>query len=230
MNRSFGSIFSCFLVVLLGFFGLNGDEVPELVVSLMNVVLENVLAVLSLSSSNIKSSVASVGLDDVGLLGPFSLFSQRDLEPAAGVLILVHNDLSAIVLLVLEEAQSTVLALNHKGEFFAFPTNVELLVGLVLEGVNLEFSVLRNSQALVLIEDGDHLVGSVGLGLKDGRKVRVHLLNMFGLSLHGGMVLLGQVIGRNDKPALVDSTVEFPLADFSVGVGLTSFDVKGLSL
>ena len=44
------------------------------------------------------------------------------------------------------------------------------------------------------------------------------------------MVLLGQVIGRNDKPALVDSTVEFPLADFSVGVGLTSFDVKGLSL
>lgn len=93
--------FSTLLVVFFG--GLNGNKVPKLIVSLVNVVLKNIFAFFSLSSSNIESSVAGVGLDKVGLFGPFSFLSESNFEPATGMLILVNNDLGSIVRLVLEE-------------------------------------------------------------------------------------------------------------------------------
>jgi hypothetical protein len=43
-------------------------------------------------------------------------------------------------------------------------------------------------------------------------------------------VLLGQVVSRNYQPALIDSSMELPLTDLSVGVGLSSFDVESLAL
>jgi len=72
-------VLSTFLFLFLIFNSLNP---PELILIRMNVVLQDLFAVLSLSSRNIEN-FASMSLDEVSLIGPFSFFSSGKSEPAA---------------------------------------------------------------------------------------------------------------------------------------------------
>ena len=147
----FSLVFSTFL------FLLNGFNPPELVITLMNVILQNLLSVFSLSSSNIKSSVAGMSLDKVSLVGPFSFLSSGKSEPAACMFSSVSHNLSSVVLLVLKDAKPTVVGSAHKGILVLFTVNVEDLTFVSTEGSNFDFVVL-NTQTLFFIEDRDNFV------------------------------------------------------------------------
>ena len=96
--------------------------------------------------------------------------------------------------------------------------------------MDLELAVCTDSQTFVFIKNGDNFVGSIGLRFKNSREVRMHLLNLdMNLDL-ASLMLLGQVVSRNNEPTLVDTTMEFPLTDLSIGIGFTSLDVESLSL
>lgn len=94
-----------------------------------------------------------MSFDEVSFLGPFTFFTQRSLKPTAGVLVLVNNDLSSVISLVLENAESTILTLNHKSKFIVLFSNLENLSRFVLESMNLKFSFLIDSQTLVFIKN-----------------------------------------------------------------------------
>lgn len=92
-------------------------------------------------------------LHNVSFFSPFSLLSKDNFEPTTGVLTFINDNLSSVVLLILEEAQCTVKTLNNESEFLVLRMNVKLLVGFVLESVNLKLAILGDSQALGLIKD-----------------------------------------------------------------------------
>ena len=77
---------------------------PNLVASLMNVILKDSLALFSFATCNIESSGASMSLDDVSLVSEFSLFCSLDLEVAAGMLSSVSDDVDSVVDLILKDA------------------------------------------------------------------------------------------------------------------------------
>ena len=146
------------------------------------------------------------------------------------MLILISNDLGSIICLIMKDAKSTVLTLNDESKFVVFPTNLELLSRIILESMDLELVVWTDSQTFVLIKNGDNLVGSIEFRLENSREIGMHLLNL-NLNLASLLlVLLGQIVSRDYEPALVDTTMELPLADLSIRIGFTSLDIESLAL
>ena len=72
----------------------------------MDVVLENFLAVLSLTTSDIEASVSSQSLDEVTLVGEGAFISSDYLEPAAVVFAIISDNFNCVVNFVLEDAQA----------------------------------------------------------------------------------------------------------------------------
>ena len=114
-NFFLSSLFVVLLVVFLGFLLIlcEGFNQPKLVLALMDVILQYLLAIFSLSPTNIESLVAGMGFDEIGFVAPFSFFSSCQSEPAAVVFALISNDLNSIVLLVLEDAEATIASRTH---------------------------------------------------------------------------------------------------------------------
>ena len=146
-------IFACFFVVFFGFLILEGQNEPKLVITSMDVILQNILAFLSFSSSDIKGSVSGVSLDHVSFMGPVAFIMSDDLKPAAVVFIGIGDDLCAVVDFVLENAETGVGAGDDEGEFFVLPGDGELLIGFGLEGADVQFGVIADCQAFMFIED-----------------------------------------------------------------------------
>ena len=115
-NFFLSSLFVVFLVIFLGFLLIlcEGFNQPKLVLALMDVILQYLLAIFSLSPTNIESLVAGMGFDEIGFVAPFSFFSSCQSEPAAVVFALISNDLNSIVLLVLEDAEATIASRTHQ--------------------------------------------------------------------------------------------------------------------
>ena len=115
-NFFLSSLFVVFLVIFLGFLLIlcEGFNQPKLVLALMDVILQYLLAIFSLSPADIESLVACVGFDKIGFVAPFSFFSSCQGKPAAVVFALISNDLNSIVLLVLEDAEATIASRTHQ--------------------------------------------------------------------------------------------------------------------
>ena len=107
---------SSLFVVFLGFLLIlcEGFNQPKLVLALMDVILQYLLTIFSLSPADIESLVACVGFDKIGFVAPFSFFSSCQSEPTAVVFALISNDLNSIVLLVLEDAEATIASRTHQ--------------------------------------------------------------------------------------------------------------------
>ena len=219
MHINIGNLGFILVVHLIGLLLGEGHDQPKLVLALMSVVLKDVV------SSVVEDSVGGVSLDEVTLVSKRTLVGSGDLEPAAGMLVVVGNDLDAVGLVVLEDAEPRVVAGNHDSELGVLPREMELLRGLLLEVIDSQLVVLVDSKALVVVGEGKDLVGSVGHWLEDGRDIGVNWF-LVGFNLLGTVGL--DVVSWDDQPLLVDSSVEFPLTDLSVLVGLASLDVQGL--
>lgn len=119
----------------------NFFEEPYLVAILMDVVLENILSFFSLSSSNIEGSVINMSLDEIAFMDERTFIGSYNIEPAAVMLAGVGNYLSAIVLLVTEDAKSFMTTTHDESEFIVLRVYSEFLVDIVVEGLDGHFLV-----------------------------------------------------------------------------------------
>lgn len=161
------------LLSFVGLFRLQVDRFkkPNLVSTMMNVVLKDTFSFLGFSASKIKGTVVSVSLDDVSLIGVGSLVSSNDIEPAAVVFSRVGYDMSSIVMLVPKDAES-IFVRSHEGIFVLFQMNGELLILITTELLDYDIFGLRiNRKGNILIEDRYDFVCSVGVWLEMVRNV-----------------------------------------------------------
>ena len=159
----------------------------------MNVVLKNFLSFFSFSSSNIESSISNMSFDKVSFICPLSFISSSKSKPTACVLSLISYDFSSIVLFVLENAESTIIARVDKGEFSLVPMNLELLTFFLLECVNFKLVVFAHSQAFIVIKNRDNLISRLLFWLEFSR-------NFWNLFLSFNFSISLNVVSRNYQP------------------------------
>ena len=108
--------------------GLTGwDDKPKLIITSVDIILQDFLSFGCFSLGNVESASACVCLDDVGFVGPFSSGGSGYFEPADGVLSGIDDDVCCVVLVVLEDTQACLLACVYKGQFGIVVEDVELL-------------------------------------------------------------------------------------------------------
>lgn len=160
----------------LSFVGLfrlqvNRFKKPNLISTMVNVVLKDTFSFFSFSASKIEGTVVSVSFDDVSLIGVGSLVSSNDIEPAAVVFSRVGDNMSSIVMLIPKDAES-IFVRSHKGIFVLLQMNGELLILITSELLDYNIFGLRiNSKGNVLIEDRYNFVCGVGVWLEMIRNV-----------------------------------------------------------
>jgi hypothetical protein len=135
----------------------------------------------------------------------------------------VSEELSAVFLAVLEDAQSGVGGSNHKGEFCSVLVKFEFLSSVSGVITDCEFALFADSEGLACVEDGHDSVVSVCDRGELGRNF-TQLTLLLWLLRHEGiegdigllwlllLLLLGEwLTGGNDEPGLIVSIVGIPL-------------------
>lgn len=156
------------LLSLVGLFCLilHSFEEPNLVSSLVDVVLEDSFAFFGLSSGDVERPVSCVGLDDVSLVGEGSLVGPGNVEPAAVVFAGIGDDGSGVVLFIAEHTKSVFIVGDDRVPVL-FNVDVEGLVCIACEPLHDCLVGLRiNGQGDVSVEDRHDFVGSVGVWLE----------------------------------------------------------------
>ena len=123
----------------------------------MDVILQQSLHFVVLVAGHIEASVG-MSLDEIALVSEGTLIGSDKLEPAAGVFVLISHDLDAIVLLVLEDAESNLALLVNDGELVAFLVDVEVLILVVVVFGHLQLHVIVDSEHHLLVQDRTDLV------------------------------------------------------------------------
>ena len=141
-------VFSTLLFLLV----LNRLKPPELILSLVNIVLQNLFSIFSFASSNIKSSVSSMSLDQISLIGPLTFLSSGKSEPTACMFASISHNLSSVVLFVLKDAKSTVISSANESVFVLLAVNVKDLTFISFECSQFNFIVLY-TQTLVFVKN-----------------------------------------------------------------------------
>ena len=198
---------------------------PDLIAALVNVSLKDSLTFFSLSTSNVQASPIGVSLDDVSLMSKFSLLSSLELEPTAGMFAAISDDVDSVVLFVLENAQSVVVALSDDGELIVLLVNVEVLVFVVVVLIYLKFVVFVDSQDQIGVENGVDFVENLGIGFKLGLDIGVDgsLIGVFACFI---FVFLGTLGLDGDKmPKLIVSLMDVVLEDVLAFLSLSSSNI-----
>lgn len=149
------------------------DE-PHLVLPIVRVILDDGLILVGLSVQDVEDALAGVGLDGVALVGVVPEGLSHQLEPAAGMLTAVGEDLGIVFDVVSLDAHAVVGALYHEGDLALVLVDVELLSGIASVCLDHELVAgLVDGQGFVLVLSSDDLVGSIGNRLELNRNLRI---------------------------------------------------------
>ena len=212
------------------------DE-PHLILPIVRVVLDDGLILVGFSVQDVEDALAGVGLDGVALVGVVPEGLSHQLEPAAGMLTAVGEDLGIVFDVVSLDAHAVVGALHHEGDLALVLVDVELLSGIASVCLEDELVAgLVDGQGFVLVLGSDDLVGSIGNRLELNRNLRKNWITslilrnilwyILGWLVSLILILREGLISRHDEPHLILPIVRVVLDDGLILVGFSVQDVE----